>query len=108
MSKKREKWKFELDPKLYEEVWREIAAEAKAEKDAAEETLRVAKTLEKLMAAAGELTRDQLLVLIARQAVFTDDLRSVSNAALAHANHLVSNYASDIPKDKMKDWAKAQ
>jgi hypothetical protein len=107
MSKKRKKWKFKLNPKLYEEVRREIAAEAKAEK-AAEETLRVAKTLEKLMAPARELTRDQLLVLIARQAVFTDDLRRVSNAALAHANHLVSNYASDIPKDKMKDWAKAQ
>jgi hypothetical protein len=103
MSKK---WEFKLDKKLLDEMKRE----AEAERDAAKEALDFAEMLAKLVKSAslGELTRDQLLELIVQQVIFTEDLRRVSNAAIAHANHLVGNYASDIPKGKMKDWAKAQ
>ncbi len=55
-----------------------------------------------------ELSREELIEIVTAQAVFTHGLRAAANKALAHANHLVSNYASDVPADKMKDWAEAQ
>lgn len=55
-----------------------------------------------------ELSREELIEVVTAQAVFTHGLRAAANKALAHANHLVSNYAADVPADKMKEWAAAQ
>lgn len=54
------------------------------------------------------LTRDELIEVVLAQHVFTEGLRKVATVALAHANHLVSNYARKVPDEKMSDWAKAQ
>ena len=58
--------------------------------------------------ALNELTRDELIEVVLAQAVFTDGLRRVSNVALSHAGHIISNYASGMPDTLMQDWANAQ
>lgn len=55
-----------------------------------------------------ELTREQLMEIVTVQAIFTEGLRRAATVAIAHANHLVSNYAKEVPGEKMNDWAKVQ
>jgi hypothetical protein len=55
-----------------------------------------------------ELTRAQLLELLVEQTIFTEGLRTAASLALAHAGHLISNYARDMPDEKLKAWARAQ
>ena len=55
-----------------------------------------------------ELTREQLLDLVVTQAAYLEGARQAATVALAHANHLVGNYAVDVPEGKMAEYAKAQ
>lgn len=54
------------------------------------------------------MTRDELIEIVKAQSIFTYALRKVSNEALSHANHIVSNYCKRVPTDKMHAYTRAQ